>query len=170
MDSLPPPPDPKNPPPPKFAKQKKSTHCESTLGVAFANAHANLSTTEPGVLLEIGVSKSSCWLCREFLRTLCLCFPGLRVHVSSCHGKITPGWTLPQGTPAGLARAMEKRVHDEFDEVVARCLVRRRSDSLHFDTTFCGGLGKGHWPIVPHIYTPSPPPPSPPFTVIDSIN
>jgi len=52
------------------------------------------------------------------------------INANSCHGKITPGWALPEETPAEIAGSMYKGVQDCFDEVIAPSMKRRRPDSI----------------------------------------
>jgi len=58
-------------------------------------------------------------------------FPSMWVHVSSCHGKLPLGETLPLEAPPEVTDTVRKRAQDEFDEVVARGVACRRSDSTH---------------------------------------
>jgi len=99
----------------------------------------------------VGVSESTHWLCQEFLATLCLRFPSMRVHVSFCHGKLTRGWTLPPEAPPEVADAMKKRVQDEFHEVIAKSIAGRRSDFIHLNPG--PDRGGNMWRLVCHTNT-----------------
>jgi len=111
------------------------------------------------------VSESTHGLSREFLATLCLCFPCMSVHVSSHRGKLIVGWRLPPETPPEVADAQKKQAQDGFDEVVASSVTRRRPDSIYFNSSPDRG---NMWPLVSHTYHASSciafPPPSSRYT------
>lgn len=111
-----------------YGKQKTSVHCESMLAVAFVNAYAKSQTP---ALLEIGVSKSCCWLCREFINLLRLHYPYLRIDTPGCHGKLTAGWRLPEETPQEVSNAMKKRVEDLCTDIFLRSTGCKKADSIH---------------------------------------
>ncbi|KAL0631771.1 hypothetical protein Q9L58_009361 [Maublancomyces gigas] len=107
-------------------------HCECTLLLEMINltsTAASASTPTP-VLLEIGVSKSSCFMCREFVAAVQKVYRHITVRVSSGHGKHVAGWSLPESAPAVLRELMEKRVQDEMDNVLQRATRKRVSDSI----------------------------------------
>jgi len=54
----------------------------------------------------------------------------VQISTPSCHGKVMAGWTLPEGSPAGIRDAMYQRVQEMVDEVVARSTKRKRADSI----------------------------------------
>ncbi|KAG0134877.1 hypothetical protein HOY82DRAFT_590091 [Tuber indicum] len=96
-----------------------TVHCECWLSLAFTNAHmsAGMEATT-----QVGVSKLSCWLCREYIKILHQRYPYLKVHVSGCHGKLTAGWRLPSSIDIYVIDAMQKRVDDALEDVIKRCL------------------------------------------------
>lgn len=107
-------------------------HCECTLLLEMINltsTAASPSAPTP-MLLEVGVSKSSCFMCREFVAAVQKIYRHITVRVSSCHGKHVAGWSLPQSAPAVLRELMEKRVQDEMDDVLQRATRKRKSDSI----------------------------------------
>lgn len=68
-------------------------HCECTLLLGMintVNAAASPSAPTP-MLLEVGVSKSSCFMCREFVAAVQKVYRHITVIVSSCHGKCVAG-------------------------------------------------------------------------------
>ncbi|KAL0632010.1 hypothetical protein Q9L58_009098 [Maublancomyces gigas] len=88
------------------------------------------STAPPApVLLEIGVSKSSCLMCREFIAAVQSRYRHFTVKVPPCHGKHAAGWSLPTTIPSALGGVTTKRLHDEMDEVLQRATRNRKSDS-----------------------------------------
>jgi len=95
------------------------------------------------------VSESTHGLSREFLATLCLCFPCMSVNVSSHRGKLIVGWMLPPETPPEVADAQKKQGQDGFDEVVARSVAHRMPDSIHFNSSPDRG---NMWPVVSHTH------------------
>lgn len=103
-----------------------SVHCECTLLLSMLGT----PTIPAPVLLEIGVSKSSCFMCREFVHSVHMQYRHLTIVISSCHGKHVAGWSLPDSAPERLRNAMEKRVHDDMDDVLQRATRKRRSDSV----------------------------------------
>jgi len=106
-----------------------SVHCECSLTQALVTTH--LSSGEPATI-AIGVSKLCCWLCREYIAIVQRQYPHVRIFTSSCHGKITAGWTLPEGSPVGIQNAMYRRVQEMVDDVVARSAKRVRADSISY--------------------------------------
>lgn len=108
-------------------KVTSSVHCETSLALSFVQSYQ--ASTTP-VDLEIGTSKLSCWLCREFQIILRRVYPHIRIHSSSCHGKVTAGWTLPPGVTPPIAESMIKRVEDALDEIIERSVGKKRCDSI----------------------------------------
>jgi len=108
-------------------KVTASVHCETSLALSFILLHQASPTP---VALEIGTSKLSCWLCREFQGILRRVYPHIHIHSSSCHGKMTAGWTLPTQTPQQIANLMIKRVEDAMDEIIERSVGKQRCDSI----------------------------------------
>lgn len=82
------------------------------------------------MLLEMGVSKSSCFMCREFITAVQKVYHHITVLVSSCHGKHVAGWSLPQSAPAVLRDLMGRRIMDEMDDILQRAARKRKSDSI----------------------------------------
>lgn len=105
-----------------------SVHCECTLLLSMIDS-TNGSAPVP-TLLELGVSKSSCFMCREFISAVQSRYRFITVRVSSCHGKHVAGWTIPESTPSALRNIMSKRLRDEMDEVLQRATRNRKSDSI----------------------------------------
>ena len=105
----------------------QSTHCECTLVQALVNQYCQ---TGIPATIAIGVSKLSCWLCREYISIVRAHYPHLKIEMSSCHGKMTLGWTLPNQSPPEIAGQMYKCVQDCLDEVIARSMKKRRPDSI----------------------------------------
>lgn len=81
-------------------------------------------------LLEIGVSKPSCFLCREFVISAQKHYGQLTVLISSCHGKYVAGWSLPESAPQPLKEAMRKLVRDNMDEVLQKAARKPKSESI----------------------------------------
>ncbi|KAL0631125.1 hypothetical protein Q9L58_010017 [Maublancomyces gigas] len=108
---------------PPALRIRTSVHCECTLVMALVAA-------APSAKHEIGVSKSLCWMCREFILIIQRMHPLLQIHTSSCHGKLVAGWRIPEGIPREVVREIMKQVHDEVDEVLDRAARNRKSDSI----------------------------------------
>lgn len=108
---------------PPVIRIRTSVHCECTLVMALVAA-------APVAKHAIGVSKSLCWMCREFILIIQRVHPLLQIHTSSCHGKFVAGWRLPEGIPREVVREIMKRVHDKVDEVLDRVARIRKSDSV----------------------------------------
>jgi len=104
-------------------------HCECSLTQALVDTH--LSSGKPANI-AIGVSKLCCWLCREYIAIVQRQYPHVQIFTPSCYGKVTAGWTLPEGSPAGIRDAMYQRVQEMVDEVVARSTKRKRADSISY--------------------------------------
>lgn len=107
-----------------LAKQNVTVtvHCECTLLLAVL-------TTAPA-LVEIGVSKSSCFMCCEFIRAVQRRYRYMTVRVSSWHGKYVAGWRLPVAAPRGFGEVMVKKVRDEMDVVLLRAMRNRKLDEV----------------------------------------
>lgn len=103
-------------PPKPTAMHAVCTHCECTLLLEMIKISAG-STPKP-MLLEIGVSKSSCFMCKEFIARVQKHYRHIAVVVSSSYGKHVAGWSLPQSAPVRLRKVMERRVMDEMDNVL----------------------------------------------------
>lgn len=114
------------PAPPGTQAVTASVHCECTLLLDTIASHP----TPTPMVLEIGMSKPSCWMCWELVKLVREQHHHFTVHVSSCHGKYVAGWSLPGEAPEKLVKAVDKRVWDEMDEVVQRAAAKRKSDSI----------------------------------------
>lgn len=113
-----------------LARQTICVHCECTLLLGIIRpTEAPIAINAP-LLLEMGVSKSSCFMCREFIAAVQKLYRHIRVRVSSSHGKHVAGWSLPRSTPEELKIIMNKRVFYEMDEVLQRVTRKRKSDSV----------------------------------------
>lgn len=91
-------------------------------------------------MVELGVSKSSCLMCRESILAVQVRYRHITVRVSSCHEKHDAGWSLPVVAPRGLIEHVGKRVRDEMDEVLQRTTRNRRSDSVPMGSGFTDGV------------------------------
>lgn len=70
-------------------------------------------------VIEIGISKSSCWICNEFLMSFHRLYPHISIRVSSSHGKLDPAWRFPHETPPEVVGNVNKQVEDALVELVA---------------------------------------------------
>lgn len=96
-------------------------HGECTLLLDMINI-----TTTTVMLLEIGVSKSSCFMCRESTTAVQKVYRHITVLVSSGHSKYVAGWSLPRSAPGVLRELMGKRVMGEMDDVLRRARWKRK--------------------------------------------
>lgn len=112
-----------------------NVHCEYTLLLAV------LSTAPE--LVELGVRKSSCFMCREFILAVQARYRRTSVRVSWCHGKHVAGWSLPVSAPQELSVVVAKRVRDEMEEVLQRATRNRKSDSLPRGSAPTVGVERG---------------------------
>ncbi|KAL0630924.1 hypothetical protein Q9L58_010227, partial [Maublancomyces gigas] len=103
-----------------------TVHCECSLLLSMI---AILPFAAPA-LLEIGVSKSSCFMCRQCVMSAQKHYRQLTILISSCHGKYVAGWSLPESAPRPLKEAMRKLVRDNMDEVLQRAARKPKSDSI----------------------------------------
>ena len=110
------------------AALKASIHCECSLALAFAKSR--MSSTVPTSLV-IGISKSVCWLCHEFLVTFHDSYPHITIHVPPCTGKLRSGWTLPPEAPSAVVQAMRNWLQDIINIV----LTESDSDSCVDDSS-----------------------------------
>ena len=108
------------------AALKASTHCECSLALAFAKSR--MSSTVPTTLV-IGISKSPCWFCHQFLAAFHGSYPHITIHVPPCSGKLRSGWTLPPGAPSAVVKAM----CNGLQEVINLVLTEPDSDSCDDD-------------------------------------
>lgn len=112
-----------------------SVHCECTLLLAMIRksttaASASAAIAPAPLLLEMGVSKSSCLMCHEFIVAVQTLYRHITVKVSSCHGKHAAGWSLAGSVPTALRDVMTKRLSDEMDELLERATRKRKFDSM----------------------------------------
>ena len=110
------------------AALKASVHCECSLALAFAKSR--MSSTVPTTLV-IGISKSLCWLCHEFLVTFHGFYPHITIHVPPCTGKIRSRWALPPGAPSKVVKAMRNWLH----YIINLVLTESDSDSCADDSS-----------------------------------
>ena len=110
------------------AALKASIHCECSLALAFAKSR--MSSTVPTTLV-IGISKSECWFCHEFLAAFHVSYPHITIHVPPCINKLKSGWTLPLGAPLAVVKAMCNGLQEVINLVVAE----PDSDSLDDDSS-----------------------------------
>lgn len=87
----------------------QSVHAECTLAVYLA------SLGRPWTNIEIGCSKSTCWLCAEYLSHK---QAGLAFHVRGGHGKLLPGWMMPEGGDKKVEMYLSTLVEDALLEVL----------------------------------------------------
>lgn len=95
---------------------KPSVHCECCLGLALVK---ECLRSEMPSIIEIGISKPSCWICNQFLRSFNGLYPHITIHVSSSHGKLDPAWRFPHATPSEVVRNVNKQVEDALVELIA---------------------------------------------------
>ena len=114
-----------------MAALKASVHCECSLAVAFAKSH--LHSPVPKTLV-IGISKFTCWPCREFLDSFHASYPHITIHVPLWSGKLRSGWTLPPGAPSKVVKAMRKRLQGVINRVLNKS-VRTPAYCLDDDST-----------------------------------
>lgn len=98
----------------------QSVHAECTLAVYLA------SLGRPWTNVEIGCSKGSCWLCESYLRHK---QSGLAFHVRNVHGKLQPGWTMPEGGDVMVESYLRTLVEGEVVEVLHKAQNAKRGDS-----------------------------------------
>ena len=98
-----------------------SCHCELTLAL---RAIESGSTAIP---IKIGVSKSICWLCEQYLEFLTN-NQNVRFLVSQYQGKIHAGWRIPRNTPEAVKRKLYLLVNEEVREIRESIINRRKSD------------------------------------------
>ena len=105
-----------------LAALKASVHCECSLALAFAKSR--MGSTVPATLV-IGISKSLCWSCYEFIDTFHGSYPHITIHLPPCSGKLRSGWTLPLGAPSAVVKAMR----NGLQEVINLIITEPDSDS-----------------------------------------
>jgi len=105
---------------------QSTIHCECSLALAFAKSH--LRSPIPTTLV-IGISRFTCWICREFLATFHNSYPHITIHVPPCSGKLRSGWTLPPGAPSKVVKAMRQRLQDVINQVLTKSVRTPESDS-----------------------------------------
>lgn len=105
------------------AKVTTSCHCELTLALRA------IESGNTAIPIKIGVSKSICWLCEQYLEFLSH-NENVRILVSQYQGKIHAGWRIPKNTPEAVKRKLHLLVHEEVPEIRESIINRRRSDSF----------------------------------------
>ena len=101
-------------------------HCELTLALGMLDRCGlkKISKTK----IEIGVSKSCCDWCSEYLSLLSL-YSKHPILIRTSHGKQCDGWLLPPGGPNLVSQKMLEIIESRVDEVICKVKSRRRSDS-----------------------------------------
>jgi hypothetical protein len=110
---------------PSVVAVTESVHCECSIILEILKQFP----TSPIVVIEVGISKSMCWLCNEFFRAFQKKHPHITVYYSTCHAKYTAGWRFPKATPVALRHSMERFIEEELLEVHSKALRKRKSDS-----------------------------------------
>ena len=100
-----------------------SCHCELTLALRAIESEYTITP------IKIGVSKSICWLCEQYLEFLSH-NQTVRLLVSQYQSKIHAGWRIPKNTPESVKKKVHLLVHDEVTEIRERIVNRRKSDSF----------------------------------------
>ena len=100
-----------------------SCHCELTLALRAIESEDTLTP------IKIGVSKSICWLCEQYLEFL-RHNQKVQILVSQYQGKIHAGWRIPKNTPEAVKRKVHLLVHEEVTEIRESIINRRKSDSF----------------------------------------
>ncbi|PUU81759.1 hypothetical protein B9Z19DRAFT_1121767 [Tuber borchii] len=116
------------------AALKATIHCECSLALAFAKSC--LSSLVPTTLV-IEISKSTCWLCREFLATFRYSYHHITIHVPPCSGELrsgcsSPGCTLPPRAPSRVVNAIRKELQDVIKQVLTERVGTPAVDSDPF--------------------------------------
>ena len=115
-------------------KVTTSVHCECTVAVHIAEKFREREELLQPSVVEIGISKLSCWFCEKYLEFLVQSRSGFRKKmkfvVTGYQGKIHPGWICPPLGPLDAIFKMTGLVRHEVDEVLERVMLERRSDSF----------------------------------------
>jgi hypothetical protein len=101
-------------------------HCEITLALDM------LKRTQPKFTnsrIEIGVSKTSCEWCYEYLNLLASVYPRHLILVRASHGKQPDGWMMPPNGPKSIAPQMIRLAEGRVDHIIWEINYRRQSDS-----------------------------------------
>jgi OTT_1508-like deaminase len=107
-------------------KIKFTQHCELTLALDMLDrcGQKKISKTK----IKIGVSKSCCDWCSEYLNLLSL-YSKHPILIRTSHGKQSDGWLLPPGGRNLVSQKMLETIQGRVDEVICKVKSRRRSDS-----------------------------------------
>ena len=106
-------------------------HAELTIAVRMISEIERLGYKGT---IPLGVSKSSCYWCREYLRSLNIYLGGQGKEIvwKASHNKMTEGWLLPFPARPSVNGRMEQAIGDKVDEIIAHVSRHRRlsSDSM----------------------------------------
>jgi hypothetical protein len=106
-------------------KVKFTQHCEITLALDM------LKRTQPKFTnskIEIGVSKTCCEWCREYLNLLASAYPRHSILVRASHGKQPDGWMMPPNGPMPITQRMIRLIERKIDDVIWKINSHQRSD------------------------------------------
>jgi hypothetical protein len=111
-------------------------HAECTIAMFLLRSVRPPTLRDEGGFIEVGISKSACWLCQKFFELLRE-HTNINVLYSTNHGKIYSGWRCPgsDGTveddklAATLYTKMEILLDDEINTIFNIVEKRRRRDS-----------------------------------------
>ncbi|PWW76299.1 hypothetical protein C7212DRAFT_280663 [Tuber magnatum] len=92
------------------------THPEATLIAEIISTHK----ASPSVLREIGVSKTSCWICQEFSVAACGLYPGICIRLSRVSVGTAESWKFPVDTPVELVLALTGKIERAMGKVLER--------------------------------------------------
>lgn len=100
------------------ARVTTSCHCELILALRA------IESGNTAIPIKIGVSKSTCWLCEQYLEFLSH-NQNVRLLVSQSHGKFHAGWQIPKNTPEAVKRKVHLLVHEEVRKIRKSIIYRR---------------------------------------------
>jgi hypothetical protein len=106
-------------------------HCEITLALdMLKRTQPKLNKPKPNeIKSEIGVSKTCCEWCCEYLNLLASVYPHHSILVRASHGKQPDGWMMPPNSPTSITQQMIRVIEERIDHVIWKIVNRRRSDS-----------------------------------------
>ena len=109
---------------------KFTQHCEITLALAMLKRHLDSGVTGFGKKkLEIGVSKTCCGWCWDYLSLLNESYSKSPILVRVSHGKKPDGWMVPPSGPKSITKQMVQLIEERVDNVIWAIHSHRQSDS-----------------------------------------
>lgn len=100
-----------------------SVHCECALTLHLLKKYwATGNRRKRYLKIQLGISKSGCFMCRKFLEILMVENPGVAIVVTKFNNKVPVGWKIPNTSSTFVKDTIHEQVSNLVDDVCERAL------------------------------------------------